>query len=69
MIVAVARDLERWSARTGVEITDDDVEPANRFLAAAGATVSGVAYAGRDRAHAGVVARSRARGGTTTTSS
>ena len=46
MIVAVARDLARWSARTGIEITDDDVEPTNRFLGTAGAAVTGVAYAG-----------------------
>ncbi len=46
MIVAIARDLARWTARTGAEITADDVEPGNLFLAEMGATVTGVAYAG-----------------------
>jgi len=46
MMVAVARDLARWSERTGVEIGTDDVEPGNLFLAQMGATVSGTAYAG-----------------------
>ena len=46
MMVAVARDLARWTERTGVEITADDVEPGNLFLAQMGATVTGVAYAG-----------------------
>jgi amidase len=46
MIVAVARDLARWSVRTGVQIAGDDAEPTNLFLAEAGAAVTGVAYAG-----------------------
>ncbi len=46
MMVAVARDLARWTERTGVEMTTDDVEPGNLFLAQMGATVTGVAYAG-----------------------
>jgi amidase len=46
MMVAVARDLARWAERTGVEMTADDVEPGNRFLAQMGATVTGVDYAG-----------------------
>ena len=33
MCVAVARDLARWRKRTGVELTDDDVEPGNLMLA------------------------------------
>jgi amidase len=46
MCVAVARDLARWKARTGVnELTDDDVEPANRMLAGYGAQISGPDYA------------------------
>jgi amidase len=45
MTVAVARELERWKARTGAEITADDVEPGNLFLAELGASVSAVAYA------------------------
>ncbi len=45
MCVAVARELDRWAARTGVEITADDVEPGNLFLAELGAGVSAVAYA------------------------
>ena len=46
MMVAVARDLARWTERTGVAITPDDVEPGNLFLAQMGATVTGVDYAG-----------------------
>jgi len=46
MTVAVARDLARWSTRTGVEIGTDDVEPGNLFLAQVGSQVSGVDYAG-----------------------
>jgi amidase len=46
MMVAVARDLERWSLRTGEAITADDVEPANLFLAQMGAAVTGSDYAG-----------------------
>jgi amidase len=46
MTVAVARDLERWRARTGETITPDDVEPGNLFLAQMGASVTGAAYAG-----------------------
>jgi amidase len=46
MCVAVARDLARWSARTGVELTDRDVEPGNLMLAQFGAGVTGADYAG-----------------------
>ncbi|MGO9874931.1 MAG: amidase [Acidimicrobiia bacterium] len=46
MTVAVARDLARWAARTGVTLTADDVEPGNLFLAEVGAAVTGVEYAG-----------------------
>ncbi len=46
MIVAVARDLARWSAVTGVQLTDDDVEPGNLFLAEMGGHISGIDYAG-----------------------
>ena len=45
MTVAIARDLARWQARTGVEIGDDDVEPGNRFLAQVGEQVRAVDYA------------------------
>ena len=45
MSVAVARDLARWSKRTGEAIGPDDVEPGNRFLAEMGAAVSGIEYA------------------------
>jgi amidase len=45
MTVAVARDLARWAARTGVTLTADDVEPGNLFLAEVGAAVTGVEYA------------------------
>jgi amidase len=44
MTVAVARDLARWSERTGETIGPDDVEPGNRFLADIGAQISGVDY-------------------------
>jgi amidase len=46
MTVAVASDLARWSARTGVALTADDVEPGNLFLGEVGAAVTGVEYAG-----------------------
>ncbi len=46
MCVAVARDLARWSARTGVELTPDDVEPSNLVLAQFGGRVTGAEYAG-----------------------
>jgi amidase len=45
MMVAVARDLARWSMRTGETIGPDDVEPGNRFLAEMGAAVTGIDYA------------------------
>jgi amidase len=46
MFVAVARDLARWSARTGVELAVDDVEPGNLVLAQLGGGVTGAEYAG-----------------------
>jgi amidase len=46
MCVAVARDLARWTARTGVEPTVDDVEPGNLMLAQVGGGVTGAEYAG-----------------------
>jgi amidase len=46
MCVAIARELERWSTKTGATITADDVEPGNLFLAQMGADVTAVAYAG-----------------------
>ena len=46
MAVAVARELDRWRARTGAVLTAEDVEPANLFLAEMGTSVSAVAYAG-----------------------
>jgi len=46
MTVAVASDLARWSARTGVALTADDVEPGNLFLGEVGSAVTGVEYAG-----------------------
>jgi amidase len=45
MGVAVARELARWALRTGAEITADDIEPGNRFLAEMGNAVSAIAYA------------------------
>jgi amidase len=44
LCVAVARDLARWSRRTGVEVTDDDVEPGNLMLAQLGKGVSAADY-------------------------
>jgi amidase len=46
MCVAVARDLARWSARTGVELNADDVEPGNLMMAEFGRSVTGADYAG-----------------------
>jgi len=46
MCVAVARDLARWRLRTGVELTEDDVEPGNLMLANFGGGISGPDYAG-----------------------
>jgi amidase len=40
---AVARDIERWSARLGRDITDE-LEPANTFFARMGAQISAVDY-------------------------
>jgi amidase len=45
MTVAVAGDLARWAARTGVTLTADDVEPGNLFLGEVGNSVTGVEYA------------------------
>ena len=36
----VARDLDRWSERLGVTITESDVEPSNWFLAQIGRATS-----------------------------
>lgn len=41
---AIARDLDRWSGRTGDAIGADDVEPWNWQLAETGRAVSGPAY-------------------------
>jgi amidase len=46
MTVAIARELERWTARTGAPITADDVEPRNLFMAQMGAGASAADYAG-----------------------
>ena len=46
MTVAIARELERWTARTGAPITADDVEPRNLFMAQIGAGASAADYAG-----------------------
>jgi amidase len=45
MMVAIARELERWQTRTGATITPDDVEPGNAFLAQMGAQVNAIGYA------------------------
>jgi amidase len=44
LCVAIARDLERWSARTGQPILDSDVEPYTALLAQVGRGSSGVQY-------------------------
>jgi amidase len=42
--VALARDLERWSQKTGAAITASDVETSTWVIAQAGRTVSATAY-------------------------
>jgi len=42
--VFVARDLDRWSARLGREISPDELEPWNRGMAEAGRRVSAATY-------------------------
>lgn len=42
--VALARDIERWSERTGAAITADDVESATWMLVQAGRAVGGARY-------------------------
>jgi amidase len=44
MCVAVARDLARWTERTGETIGPDDIEPGNRFLGDVGAQMTGIDY-------------------------
>ncbi len=44
MGAAIARDLDRWSERTGAKIGADDVEPGNWAMAEMGRTISGPAY-------------------------
>jgi amidase len=44
MSAAIARDLDRWSERTGDPIGGDDVEPGNWAMAEFGRTISGPAY-------------------------
>jgi amidase len=44
MSAAIARDLERWSERTGDPIGADDVEPGNWAMAEMGRTITGSAY-------------------------
>jgi amidase len=41
---SIARDLDRWSARTGHAINEDDVEPQNGMLAKIGRGTSAVDY-------------------------
>ena len=59
MTVAVARDLARWSERTGETIGPDDVEPGNLFLARDGRAGDRRRLRARDRGDAGVVAGRR----------
>jgi amidase len=44
LCAAIARDIERWSGRTGHAITDDELEPHTAFLAEVGRTITGVRY-------------------------
>jgi amidase len=44
LCAAVARDLDRWSERTGRVIAEDDVEPQNGVLAKIGRNLSAVDY-------------------------
>jgi amidase len=44
LCVALARDLERWSARIGQPITDEHVEAHTAALAGAGRTTTGIEY-------------------------
>jgi amidase len=44
MSAAIARDLDRWSERTGDPIGADDVEPGNWAMAEFGRTITGPAY-------------------------
>jgi amidase len=41
---SVARDLDRWGARVGREITETDVEPMNWVMASAGRVITAVQY-------------------------
>jgi amidase len=41
---AVARDLDRWGARVGREITEADVEPLNWLMASGGRAITAVQY-------------------------
>ena len=59
MTVAVARDLARWTERTGVSPTADDVEPGNLFLARDGIDRDRHGVRRCDRADAGLVAARR----------
>jgi amidase len=42
--VAIAREVERWSARTGDPIGSDDLEPSNAMLAEVGRTIDGATW-------------------------
>jgi amidase len=44
LCAAMARDIERWSERTGRAISDDDLEPHTAMLAQVGRTVTGTRY-------------------------
>ena len=44
LCVSLARDLERWSARLGRPVTDEDVEPHTAALASAGRAITGMEY-------------------------
>jgi amidase len=45
LATAVARDIARWSARLGHDITDE-LEPTNAFFGSMGSKITGVEYAG-----------------------
>jgi amidase len=44
ILAGIARDLDRWSERTGDKIGSDDVEPLNWTLAEAGRSLNGAQY-------------------------
>ena len=69
MCAAIARDVERWSERTGRAITDDDVEPQQRDAGADRPHDQRTALRRRDRRRCNDGRAACRHGGTTTTCS